>query len=111
MDTTVKETLDGVRDSITVRKVFGEPVDKDGVTVIPAASVAGGGGGGGGEEPGDAGSQRGFGTGFGIAARPAGAYVIRGDTVTWQPAIDVNRLAAGVLVFLTLRLVLGRRRR
>lgn len=111
MDTTVRETLEGLRDSITVAKVFGEPFEKNGVTVIPAASVAGGGGGGGGEGPGGEGSQTGFGTGFGIAARPAGAYVIHGDTVTWHPAIDVNRLAAGLLVFLTLRLILGRRRR
>lgn len=111
MDTTVQETLAGVRDSLTVKRVFGDPFEKNGVTVIPAASVAGGGGGGGGEGSGDEGTGQGFGTGFGMSARPAGAYVIRGDTVTWQPAIDVNRLAAGVLVFLTLRLILGRRRR
>ncbi len=70
----------------------------------------GGGGGGEGEGPDGEGTGRGYGTGFGISARPAGAYVIKGDTVTWQPAIDMNRLAAGVLVFLTLRLVLRRRR-
>ena len=109
MDTTVQETLAGVQDSLTVKRVFGDPFEKDGVTVIPAASVAGGGGGGGGEGPDDA--QGGFGTGFGISARPAGAYVIRDGNVTWQPAVDVNRLAAAVLVFLALRVVLGRRRR
>ena len=32
-------------DAISVRRVFGEPYEKDGLTVIPVASVAGGGGG------------------------------------------------------------------
>jgi uncharacterized spore protein YtfJ len=32
------------RDAISVRKVFGDPVERDGVTVIPAARIAGGGG-------------------------------------------------------------------
>ncbi len=104
----LKETIDGYRDAITVGRVFGEPYQKNGVTVIPAAHVFGGGGGGGGEShEGDAGS----GSGFGMAAYPAGAYVIRGDEVTWQPAIDVNRFAMGALFFLTLRLFLTRRRR
>lgn len=38
-----------------------------------------------------------MGTGFGVIARPAGAYVIRGDQVRWQPAVDVNRIFAGAL--------------
>ena len=32
--------------------------------------------------------------GFGLAGRPAGAWVIRDGEVTWKPAIDVTRLAA-----------------
>ncbi len=37
-----------------------------------------------------------MGSGFGILARPAGAYVIRGDEVKWLPAVDANRVTAGV---------------
>ena len=107
----IGKTIAGYKDALTVKRVFGEPYEKNGVTVIPAASVLGGGGGGEGEGPQGDGTGTGSGSGFGLAARPAGAYVIRGDEVSWQPAIDVNRIAAGVLAFLTLRLLLTRRRR
>ena len=50
-----RELIKGVREALSVRQVFGEPVERDGVTVIPAATVIGGGGGGGGE---GAGSRR-----------------------------------------------------
>jgi uncharacterized spore protein YtfJ len=110
MEGSVTEVLKGFRDSLTVSRVYGEPFEKNGVTVIPAASVFGGGGGGEGEDP-DSPMGKASGSGFGMMARPAGAYVIRGDEVTWQPAIDVNRLVAALLAFLTLRLLLSRRRR
>jgi hypothetical protein len=72
------------------------------VTVIPAASVGGGGGGGG-----DA--EHNGGGGFGLRARPVGAYVIRGDEVTWVPAVDVTRLALVALgVLIVLRSLLRR---
>jgi hypothetical protein len=32
---------------------------------------------------------------MGVIARPAGAFVIRGDDVAWRPAIDVNRVIIG----------------
>ena len=28
-------------------------------------------------------------------AKPAGAFVVRGDDVDWRPAIDVNRIIMG----------------
>ena len=59
----VDELLLGVRDAITVRRVYGEAIEADGVTLIPAAMVAGGGGGGG-DEAGNGGG------GFGLRARP-----------------------------------------
>jgi uncharacterized spore protein YtfJ len=89
----VAELVTTVRDAITVTRVFSEPYEKDGVTVIAAATVAGGGGGGGGHD--DRG-QEGEGGGFGVGARPAGAYVIKDDRVRWRPAVDVNRLFATI---------------
>jgi uncharacterized spore protein YtfJ len=102
----VQEVMKEARDAITVRRVFGEPYEKNGITVIPAAAVRGGAGGGGGEGP--AGEGRGEGTGFGLSAKPAGAYVIKGETVQWQPAVDVNRIVLGaqlvaVVALLTVR--------
>jgi uncharacterized spore protein YtfJ len=61
------------RDAITVKRVFAEPYEKEGVTVITAASLAGGGGGGGGGGGHDDRGQEGEGGGFGLSARPAGA--------------------------------------
>lgn len=89
----VDELLTKARDAVHVSRVYGEPFEKNGVTVIPAAKVAGGGGGGTGhdETRGD-----GEGGGLGMAGRPAGAFVIKGDQVTWRPAVDANRVVATV---------------
>lgn len=78
-------------DAISVKRVFGEPYEKDGLTVIPAAMVGGGGGGGGGH---DAQNQEGEGGGYGLGGRPAGAYVIKDGKVSWLPAVDPNRIIA-----------------
>ena len=78
-------------DAITVRRVFAEPYERNGTTVIAAAKVRGGGGGGGGH---DKDAQEGEGGGFGLAARPAGAYVIRDGRVSWQPAVDPSHSGA-----------------
>ena len=91
MSEPFEDLVKGHRDAITVKKVFGDPYQKNGVTVIPAAKVMGGGGGGSGEGP--EGQGQGTGTGFGMAAKPAGAYVIHGDQVRWQPAVDTGLLS------------------
>jgi uncharacterized spore protein YtfJ len=108
---TLDDLIQGVRDLITVKRVYGEPYEKNGLTVIPAASVRGGGGGGEGRGEGSDphGSGSGSGGGFGMVARPSGAWVIRGDDVTWRPAVDVNRIVlGGQLVGLVAILVAGR---
>ena len=87
------ELVTAARDAFTVRRVFAEPYEKDGVTLVTAASVAGGGGGGGGH---DERGQEGGGGGFGMQARPAGAYIIKNGKVRWRPAVDVNRLVATI---------------
>ncbi|HEV3450397.1 MAG TPA: spore germination protein GerW family protein [Acidimicrobiia bacterium] len=109
--------LEQARDTVNVRRVYAEPIERDGTTVIPAAAVQGGGGGGeGGGQDGEGGPEgHGAGGGWGARARPVGAYVIRGNEVTWQPAIDVSRIVLGgqvvaVVALLTLRTWLRRRR-
>jgi uncharacterized spore protein YtfJ len=87
------ELLTTARDTLTARRVYAEPYEKNGVTIIVAATVAGGGGGGNGR---DERGQEGEGAGFGLSARPAGAYVIKGGEVRWRPAVDVNRLVSTV---------------
>lgn len=85
------QVLSTAKDTITVKRVFAEPYEKDDLTVIPAATVGGGAGGGGGH---DEKGQEGEGGGFGMSGRPAGAYVIKGGEVTWRPAVDPNRIIA-----------------
>ncbi len=81
----VMEKIDLARDAITVRRVYGDPYQEEGVTLIPAANVMGGGGGGG-DQAGNGGS------GFGLSARPAGAWVIKDGDAQWRPALDLNRI-------------------
>jgi uncharacterized spore protein YtfJ len=99
-----EQTIAGAREAITVRRVYGEPFERDGVTVIPAAAVGGGAGGGGGEDPER--NQRGGGSGFGLGARPVGAYVIDDAGVRWEPATDLTRLLLRAQVVAALMLVL-----
>src|SRR4029077_15329948 len=44
-----EEILDRVRDTLTIRQVFGEPYERNGTLIVPVARLVGGGGGGGGE--------------------------------------------------------------
>ncbi|WP_324188124.1 spore germination protein GerW family protein [Nocardia higoensis] len=92
----VDEILTAARDAMTVKRVYSEPVERDGTTIIGVAAISGGGGGGSGT---DQEGQEGGGVGFGMGAKPVGAYVIRDGQVRWQPAVDVNRLVtvAGVV--------------
>jgi uncharacterized spore protein YtfJ len=96
-------TIEQARDAITVRRVYGDPYEHDGVTLIPAALVRGGIRVRGGNE--DRTPGRG---GFGLAARPVGAFVIRNGEVSWKPVVDATRIALrGQLVAIAALLVLG----
>jgi uncharacterized spore protein YtfJ len=114
----VFEQVRGTRDSLSVRRVFGDPYELEGVTVIPVARVSGGagGGGGGGEAPDGKAVGTGAGTGFGLNARGIGVYEVRDGIVTWKPALDVTALAKrgqmlGGLAIVCLTFVLLRWRR
>jgi uncharacterized spore protein YtfJ len=107
----VQEVLSQSRDAMSVGRVFGEPIERNGVTIVPVAQVMGGGGGGGGQS--DKGEQ-GSGVGYGMRAIPAGVYLIKGDDVEWKPAVDVNRAILGgqliaIFVLLTIRAIVKMR--
>ncbi|MER6950596.1 spore germination protein GerW family protein [Nonomuraea sp. NPDC000554] len=102
-------------DVVTVKRVFGEPIQRGDVTVIPVARVAQGGGGGMGRREGEN-PEQGGGGGFGFGATPAGVFVIKDGDVRWQPAVDVNRIVLGgqivaVVLLLTVRAILKKRRK
>ena len=108
----VQDVIAQARDALTVKRVFGEPYEKNGVTMIPVARVQGGAGGGGGEGP--EGQGKGSGSGFGISARPVGAFLIQGSEMSWRPAVDVNRIILGgqvvaIVTLLTIRAIVKAR--
>jgi uncharacterized spore protein YtfJ len=108
----VGDVITQARDTLTVKRVFGDPYERNGVTVIPVAKVQGGAGGGDGEGP--QGQGKGSGSGFGMNARPVGAYLIKGDELTWRPALDFNKVILGgqivaIFALLTIRAIVKAR--
>lgn len=103
--------LDQVKELVSGATVYGEPYVKNGLTVIPASRISGGGGGGQ-----ESGADAAAGGGAGVDARPVGAFVVKGDDVSWVPAIDVNRIVLGsqvvaVIALLTVRAIVKARAR
>jgi uncharacterized spore protein YtfJ len=112
----VQDVIAQARDALTVKRVFGEPYERDGVTIIPAARIRGGAGAGGGEGTQDGGTGSGSGSGFGLSARPVGAFVVREGELSWRPAVDVNRIVLGgqlvaIVALLTVRAIVRARAR
>ena len=104
------EILEQASDTFNVRRVFGEPIERDGLVLVPVAAVAGGGGAGSGEGRPAEGSPAGTGEGggFGGTARPVGVYVIDHGQVRWEPAVDVGRVIIGAQVVLVVGLLVLR---
>ncbi len=90
---TAQEILEQAHDTMTVKRVFGEPYEKDGVTMVPAATIVGGVGSGTGEGP----EGKGGGSGglFGVREKAIGAFVIKEGKVRFVPTVDVNRVILG----------------
>jgi uncharacterized spore protein YtfJ len=102
-----KQVFQQLRDSFTASTVFGDPIDREGVTLVPVARIFGGGGGGQGQAHHTRGQAEGenlpthgegWGGGYGGMAHAAGAYVIRNGDVRWQPVVDVNRVILGAQI-------------
>ncbi|MGD0273053.1 MAG: sporulation protein [Gaiellaceae bacterium] len=92
------------RDPELVNRVFGEPLEIDGIKLIPVAAVRRCGHEGSGDEGGKCGCSC-------VNVRPVGLVVIRDGRVGWKPAFDVNRLMLTLAALTGLFLLLGRRRR
>lgn len=102
---TVDEILAEAQDVMSVKRVYGEPYQHNGVTFIPAAAIRGGAGGGEGDSSDS--SPGGRGGGMGLSARPVGAYQIRDNEVVWVPAADLTRvIVTGQIVVIVALLVI-----
>ena len=104
MDDDVMDVIEQAKDVMTVKRVYGDPYEKNGVTIVPAARVQGGAGGGRGEDE----KSQGRGSGFGLNAKPAGAFVINGEKVSWQPAVDATKIVIGMQLVVVAALLLVR---
>lgn len=92
--------LEALGGAATARAVFGEPVERRGVTVIPVARVRYGAGGGGGRGPGRGRprqhegetDQVGYGHGGGVQAGPAGYIELRDGRASYTRIADPVRI-------------------
>ncbi len=89
-----------------VKQVYGEPIERDGTTIIPVARVQWGFGGGG---IGSGAAERGGGGG-GVRATPAGFIEVKNGTAEFRPyrsgedfAILAGAAALGIVIGLFLR--------
>jgi uncharacterized spore protein YtfJ len=108
----IEQILSKAHEGMASGTVFGDPIEQDGVVVIPAARVMGGGGGGTGTNE----DAEGEGGGYGLVARPVGAYRIKDGEVDWIPAADTTRVIiggqiVGIVALLVFRSILRRRRK
>jgi hypothetical protein len=107
----------GGRASVTA--VFGEPVVREEVTVIPVARVGFGFGGGAGRETGDAKTGEGGGGGGAATARPIGFIEISNGTAVYRPirspwadlVLPLAAVLAGTAATKFARTLSGRRNR
>ena len=125
IDGFVERMAERIGGKASVRAVFGEPIERDGITVIPVAKVRFGFGGGAGRGPVAVGpgldgaddedaaddatmSGSGTGGGGGAIAEPVGYLEIGPDGATFQPITEARPspfflLAAGFTAMLVIR--------
>ncbi len=98
-DRLLERIAERVGAKASVRAVFGEPILKGDLTVVPVARVRWGFGGGGGRaDGGPDGPATGSGGGGGVAADPIGYLEIRAGSATFRPIRDPYPSPALVLI-------------
>lgn len=110
IDGFVERIAERVGGKASVRAVFGDPIERDGITVIPVARVRWGFGGGAGRGPNDEEGLSGAGTGGGggATADPIGYLEIGPEGAVFKPIVSSMPspgflLAAGAGAALVLR--------
>ena len=119
---TVQETLKGIveqiRDTATVKTIYGEPVKTEGKTIVPVARVRYGFGGGGGTQeqgptPDEGGGPKqnvGGGGGGGIDVTPIGFIEVTQDETRFVSFEERPRIIKAAFILSLLGLFLLRRR-
>jgi uncharacterized spore protein YtfJ len=105
----VQSLAERLRESASVKTVYGEPVSAEGKTVIPVAKVAYGFGGGSGTK-GEGEGQEGSGGGGGVMATPVGVVEISQKDTRFIRFGDTKKLVGAIIGGAILGLLIGRRR-
>jgi uncharacterized spore protein YtfJ len=101
-ETFIERLVERIGGKASVTAVFGEPIERDGLTVIPVAKVRWGFGGGAGQVPGsqaESGPQQepGSGGGGAVTADPLGWIEIGPDGAEFKPIVPAMPSAGFVL--------------
>ena len=104
-DDRFNKLVNSLGGTATASAVFGDPVEKGGVTIVPVARVRFGVGGGFGRGPGkkkrdeEAPDQVGYGQGGGVQATPVGYIEIAGGQAEYKRIVDPVRPLAVLMMF------------
>ncbi len=97
-----QQTLDRLVEAARPSAVFGQPIERGAVTIIPCCEIVlGMAMGGGGASPAAGGNEasvgEGAGGGGGVRGRPVAAIVISRDSVRVEPIVDATKVALAAL--------------
>ena len=94
-DKLIKDIRDTIEKNANAKVVYGDPITKNGITIIPVAktSVKGGGGGGFGDSKKEDQTGGGMGLGLAVNVDPMGYIKITNKQVKYEPIVDISRLA------------------
>jgi uncharacterized spore protein YtfJ len=106
-DNFLNKLAETVGANANVANAFGEPITRNGVTVVPVARLGFGFGGGAGHQSRD--PRHGVGGGGGGGVQPVGYIVIRGEEVTFRPISSSLKWIAAVLSGIAIGAWLARR--
>jgi uncharacterized spore protein YtfJ len=106
-ETFLERLADKVGNNVRASVVFGERVERDGVTVIPVAKARWGFGGGSGTNP-QVEGQEGTGGGAGVSVSPVGYIVVKEGKAHFRPIYDPRMIvpiiaSLGIVTMLVLR--------
>jgi uncharacterized spore protein YtfJ len=99
---TIEQTIGRLMSVAKTDAVFGQPIQRDGTTIIPCSEISLGMGWGSGSAQPSPGAQpkqqagTGGGVGGGLRERPVAVIVMTSDSVRVQPIPNVNRIVASV---------------
>jgi uncharacterized spore protein YtfJ len=107
LDAILENLADRLGDSASAAAVFGQAVEREGVTVIPVARVRWGVGGGGGGRA----RRHGGGAGGGVIASPVGYIELRDGAAHYRPILDAKLVGSALSALVALFFLVRRLRR